>query len=254
MSQDQLTLFLHLFIRDSSMSPISKDHAVLKNFHNSSTLMTHTSLDNFCTQIDIHIQRTSEKFPLRTDYQLSRVKRGLNCSVRRSFSFRTQFRGWRILSFRQPVNLIIEHQSGNINITANSMNKMVTTNSQSVTVTGNLKNIQFRIGTLSSGCNSSSPAMNRMKTISIHVIGETGRTSNSGNYCPRLFRVPQFSHGLLYGVNDTMVTATRTPTNLLVALKIFRCILFCHDYFPNNSVIFSFSSTTVKGNPATLLY
>ena len=190
MSQDQLTLFLHLFIRDSSMSPISKDHAVLKNFHNSSTLMTHTSLDNFCTQIDIHIQRTSEKFPLRTDYQLSRVKRGLNCSVRRSFSFRTQFRGWRILSFRQPVNLIIEHQSGNINITANSMNKMVTTNSQSITVTGNLKNIQFRIGTLSSGCNSSSPAMNRMKTISIHVIGETGRTSNSGNYCPRLFRVP----------------------------------------------------------------
>ena len=216
--------------------------------------MTHTSLDNFCTQIDIHIQRTSEKFPLRTDYQLSRVKRGLNCSVRRSFSFRTQFRGWRILSFRQPVNLIIEHQSGNINITANSMNKMVTTNSQSITVTGNLKNIQFRISTLGSGCDSSSPAMNRMETISIHVIGETGRTSDSGNNCPRFFRVPQFSHGFLYGVNDTMVTATRTPTNLLVALKIFRCILFCHDYFPNNSVIFSFSSTTVKGNPATLLY
>ena len=100
MSQDQLTLFLHLFIRDSGVNPVSKDHAVLKNFHDSSTFMTHTGLDNFCTQVDIHIQRTSEESSLRTDYQLSRVKRSFDCPVRRSFSFRTQLRGRRILSFR----------------------------------------------------------------------------------------------------------------------------------------------------------
>ena len=41
--------------------------------------------------------------------------------------------------------------------------------------------IQFPVGILRSGSNSGSTSMNCMEPIGIHIIRETGRTSDTGN-------------------------------------------------------------------------
>ena len=148
----------------------------------------------------------------------------LDRSVRRSFGFSSQFGSRGILSFSQTINFIVKQQNGNIHIPADSMNKMVTPDSQCITITGDLQYIQFPVGILRSGSNSGSTSMNCMEPIGIHIIRETGRTSDTGNHSPGFFGIAQFSHRFLHGINNTVITATRTPSDFLVAFKIFRSI------------------------------
>ena len=52
----------------------------------------------------------------------------------------------------------------------------------------------------------------------------TGKDRNSVELNHYIDALRQFSHRFLHGINNTVITATRTPSDFLVAFKIFRSI------------------------------
>src|SRR5258708_18164569 len=68
--------------------------------------------------------------------------------------------------------------------------------------------------------NGGASAMNRMKAERIHVVRETARAADGGNDDKFLARNSQLRKHGLHGGEDRVISATRTPADFLVCLKI----------------------------------
>ena len=68
-----------------------------------------------------------------------------------------------------------------IGISADKMNKMISADRQTIAVAGDLPNRQFGICRFHTRCNSASASVNGVKSVSVHIIRKSGRTSDSGN-------------------------------------------------------------------------
>ena len=63
--------------------------------------------------------------------------------------------------------------------------------------------------------------MDGMETVGVHVVGEAGGAANPGNKDNFFPGFPYFGHRHLHGIEDGVVSATRTPTDFLIRDKIF---------------------------------
>ena len=81
---------------------------------------------------------------------------------------RAECRG--VLSLRQTIDLIVEKNDIQIDITTDSVDKMITADSQAVAITRNQPYAQVRASRLYAGSDSRSTTMDRMEAIRIHII------------------------------------------------------------------------------------
>jgi len=63
--------------------------------------------------------------------------------------------------------------------------------------------------------------MDRMKSVGLHIVWEATGTTDATNHNEFLPRDTQLRKCFLYGIQDGIVTASRTPANLIGRYKIF---------------------------------
>ncbi len=97
---------------------------------------------------------------------------------------------------------------------------MVAANGQAVAIAGHQPDIQFRVGQLYPGGKSRCPAMDGVKSICGHIIGEARRAADAGDENDILRRRADIREGLLHPFQDRIVTATGAPANFLIRGKI----------------------------------
>ena len=85
-------------------------------------------------QVQLHIYRTSHKRSLCTNRQHRRREWLLDSAERRGLGYFAQLRGRGVLTFGQAVNLVVEQNQVQVDISAASVDKVVTTNRQRVAI------------------------------------------------------------------------------------------------------------------------
>src|SRR5690348_4724082 len=100
------------------------------------------------------------------------------------------------------------------------MNRVVPADGQRVAVACSDPNFQLRIGNFNPGGDSRRAAVNRVESISVHVVRETAGAADSGDHDEVLLANAELREDGLYGGKDRIITTARTPTNFLVGLKV----------------------------------
>ncbi len=110
------------------MDIIIKDHAILQYLNQRSTLVP-GCLDKYVLhQFEVIVHHPGKEIALGSHGQFSRKKRIFNGTVGRGFCY-TSFWGCRgVLSFGQSVDLIVEKQYIDIQVSSEQVNKMVSAN------------------------------------------------------------------------------------------------------------------------------
>ena len=136
------------------------------------------------------------------------------------------------MSFGQSIDFVVEQDDVQIYVSADGMNKMVSADGKGITVSGYFPNCQFRIGAFYPRGNGCRPAVNGMKPEGTHVIGEAGRTSDSGDNGEIFVANAQIGHRFLDGIQYGVVAASRTPSDFAFAFEVLERIVQCilHDY------------------------
>ena len=120
--------------------------------------------------LQIHVNRTGEEITTGTQRQLGRDKRIFHRPIRRTLGYETTVGCRGVLSLRQTIDLIVEKNDIQIDITTDSVDKMITADSQAVAITRNQPYAQVRASRLYAGSDSRSTTMDRMEAIRIHII------------------------------------------------------------------------------------
>ena len=176
----------------------------------------------------------AKKVPFGAYDQLARVEGLLDGAVGRRLGYLSQLCGGRVLTLGQTVDLVVEEYDVKVDIAAYGVNEVVAADGQRVAVTGAYPDAETRVGNLDSRSYGAGAAVDRMETEGLHVVYETRRAADARYECEAVVRYVQsvrhLGHGALYGVEDGVVTAARTPFYHLVALEVGRGIfVVCHD-------------------------
>ena len=169
----------------------------------------------------ITVHGTGHKGTISSQCQGSGIEGVVHTSHRGRLGDLILFRCRGILSLGQPVDLVVEHQYIDVQVTTEQMNGMVSPDTQAVTVTGHYPNAQFRAGGFQSGSNGCGPSVNGVHPECIHVIGETAAAADTGDKHDVFLRDSQAGHHFLYLGQDGIISASGTPAHFLVGGKIF---------------------------------
>ena len=127
------------------------------------------------------------------------------------------------MTLGQAVDLVIEEQDIQVEIAAQQMDSMVAADAEAVAIAGYHPDAEIRTTGLETRCDRRRPAMDRMHSIGIHVIGETAAAADTGNYHNILPGYSERRHDLLHLGQDGIIAASGAPAHFLIRCKILCC-------------------------------
>ena len=249
----------HLLVAGERLvSTVIEYHAVHQHLDDRQAVVLRSGHHALRGQVHLGVYRTGEESAVGTYHQFAGIERTLHRTVGRRLGNLAELRRRRVLSFGETVNLVIEQHHVQVDVTADGVDEMVAADGERVAVARHHKDAQVGVGRLETRSDGVGTAVYAVETVCAHVIGETRRTADTGDHREtRMFHVGiggYLRHGLLDGTQHGIVAAAGTPLNFLVAFEVRNRIFeFAHDYFSNNSLNLSTSSSFVNGSPCTLL-
>src|SRR5258706_9360645 len=148
------------------------------------------------------------------------------------------------------------------------MDEMIAADAEAIAVAGCHPHAKVGARNLQAGSNRRCAAMDSVKAVGVHIIGEPAGTSDAGDKYHIMPRNIQLGHNTLYLCKDGIIAATRAPSNVLIRLEILRRVLLgrsfrsvfqrffnqvhSHLSFYSISSILSSISMALKGSPWTL--
>ena len=81
-------------------------------------------------KIEFHVDRAREERTPGSEYQFTGIERVLDRTERRGFRNLAEFRGRGILSFGQTVDLVVEQQNIDVDVTAYGVDQVVAADGQ----------------------------------------------------------------------------------------------------------------------------
>src|SRR5690606_19383296 len=111
------------------------------------------------------------------------------------------------------VNAIVEENDFQIHVAAQGMDEMIAADAEGVSVAGDDPYLEIGIGELDAGGNGGSPAVDGMKTVGIHVIGESAGAADAGHEYEILLGQAESGEKPLHGSQDGIVAASRAPAD-----------------------------------------
>ena len=163
----------------------------------------------------------------------------------------------RDLALGQTVDLVVEQDDIEIDVAPQGMHQVISANTEPVAITRNHPDVEVGIRQLGARGHRWSPAVNRVKTVGGHVVGETRRAPDPRNEDAVLTRHLQVGQGLLNRLENGIVATPRAPADLLVRGKVLRLELgqyaVAHGVLPVSSrwTMAASMSAIRNGRPAT---
>ena len=131
-------------------------------------------------------------------------------------------RSGRVLPFRQPVDAVVEQDDFQIDIAAQRMHEMIAADRQGVAVAGDHPDHEIGPADFQAGGHGGRPAVNRMDSVSVHVIGKPAGAADAGHEHHFLRRHAERRQHLFHLGQNRIVAAAGTPANVLIAGEILR--------------------------------
>ena len=100
------------------------------------------------------------------------------------------------------------------------MNEVIAADTQGIPVARDDPDREIGIGDLDARGNGRGPPMDTVKSVGVHVIGETAGTADPGDKDEFFARNVELWQDLLDLGQDGIIPTTGTPTNLLIGDKV----------------------------------
>src|SRR3990172_4373808 len=235
--------------------PVVKDVAVLQDFDEGGPRVLVGPLQGVLEVLDLHVDAPGDERRLRPQGDLNGTQRIIERSEGGGLGHLPELRRRRVLPFRQAVDPVVEEENLNIDVPAQGMDQVVSADAQPVPVSGDHPDVQLRPADLEAGGNGRGTAVNRVKPIGVHVVGEAAGAADSGDKDQLRPINRQLGQHLLHLGQDRVGPAARAPPDLLVRHEILSRQFrrwdrdLTHRYASTSSCIRSMSSPTLKGCP-----
>src|SRR5665811_1172036 len=118
-----------------------------------------------------------------------------------------------MLSFGEPIDLVIEHQQIHVEVPAQQVNGMVAADAHAVAIATHDPYTEFWSCSFQPGSNSSSAPMDRVHTIGIHIVRKPAAAANARNDHNIFPGKTQGGHHFLHLCKDGIIAAPGTPAH-----------------------------------------
>ena len=145
---------------------------------------------DFLVEFELGVKPSGKESAFCAQHQAARVERMLDCTVRGSLGDGPELRCRGILPFGQTVYLVIEQDDVYVDIPSYGMDEVVSADGEGVPVTAGLPDRKGRVGDLYPRGNGRSPSVNAVESVCVHVVRQSGRTSDSGHHYIALLFIP----------------------------------------------------------------
>lgn len=117
----------------------------------------------------------------------------------------------RELTPGHPIDIVVEHHYGKVNVPACGMDQVVAANGGAIAVASDDNNGELGSGHFNTCSKGNGPAVSGMNGVEIHITGSPGRTADTGNDHHFVLLQPQIVDGLGHIPHKDAVAAAGTP-------------------------------------------
>ena len=96
------------------------------------------------------------------------------------------------LATRHPVNFVVQHHAGEVEVAPTGVDKVIATNCQAVTIASDDYDLQVRTSQFQAGRKGQGPAVGNMESVGVNISAEPPGAANSANEGQLVLRNPEF--------------------------------------------------------------
>ena len=127
---------------------------------------------------------------------------------------------WRILSLRQSIDAVVEHDDVQVNISSNAVHQVVASDAKRIAISRDDKHGQVGASDFETARKGRCTTVDRVHAIGVHVVRETTGASDPRDEHQVFSCDSQFRKDFFHLCQDGVVAASWAPTNVLVTAKI----------------------------------
>ena len=124
------------------------------------------------------------------------------------------------MALREPINFIIEEKNLDADVAAKHVNGVIAADGKGIAVAGGHPNFQVGPDGFEASGYCGGAAVNRVESVSVHVIREAAGAANAGDDNEIFFLNAELGENGLDRGENGVVAAPRAPAHFLVGLKI----------------------------------
>ncbi len=213
--KDEKLISLYGAGSDGIKGLVVKNHAVLKDLDEGSTLMCLGRLEGVNHVLHVSVQGAGHKSGLGTESEEKRIYGVVYGPQRSALGFLPNFRSGAVLSFGQAIDTVVEEKNVYVQVAPEQVKKMIGSDGKSVPVTRDHPYGQFRVCHLHARRDGGSSTMNGMETVGVHVVGKTAAAPDPAHDHELLTGNAKLGQGPLYCIKNRIVSTTRAPANVV---------------------------------------
>src|ERR1700741_276518 len=210
-----------IFFGEINPGPVVKDVAVLKNLHKCRALVSSRRFQRFFHVGLEDVHGAGHKCGFRADGKRSGIEGPVGRAERSGFGYLVKFGRRRILALRQAVDAVVEEQHLDADVAAQQVNGVIAADSERVAIAGSDPDFQFGMGNLDPRSDGRGATVNGVESEGVHVIRKAPGAADAGDDDEIFAANAEFRKHRLNRRKNGVVTATRTPADFLVGLKVF---------------------------------
>lgn len=124
------------------------------------------------------------------------------------------------MTFGETVNPIVKQQDGHVQIAPQQVKQVVSADAEAITIAGDDPDREVGIGDFHAGGDSGGAAVDGVKPVGVHVIGESARAADARNDHEVFTRNAEFRQRALERVEDGVIAATGAPADIVRSDKV----------------------------------
>ena len=154
------------------------------------------------------------------DGRSDRVHRPLDVPERGALGLHAQAAARGDLSGREPVDLVVHHQVGEIHVAARGVREVVSADAVAVAVAAGDEHGERLVGHLHPGRHRQRPPVQGVHAVGVEVSGKVRRTADAAHAHDLVRGQTQLGHRHLGGPQQGEVAAARTPIGIDLPLEV----------------------------------
>ncbi len=199
---------------------VVEDVAVLEHLDEGRSLVIVRPLEHLHHVLAVHVVGAGDERRLGAQRQTQRVERLIHRSVGGRLGDLADLARRRVLTLGQAVDHVVEHQDREVDVATQRVQQVIAADRQHVAVAADHPHVEIGPSQGQPGGDGWRSAVDAVHAIGVHVVREPGGTPDAGHEHGVFTADAEFGHQELDGGEDRVVTASRTPPDLLVARPI----------------------------------
>ena len=170
--------------------------------------------------LHVNIDTAGKKCAAASDGEAEGIDRIIDRTERGGLGFLAELAGGRVLPLGQAVDTVVQENDVDIDVATQDVDGVIAADGEQITIAGDEPYLKIGIGELDPGGEGGCPPVNRVHAVGIDVVGKACGASDARNENKIFLLSLQLGQGLAHGGEHGIITAPRTPANVLISGEV----------------------------------